>query len=531
MMSQLRFSLRLVMLFASVLFNWAAAAPSRIEYVDGMQEGRGVNTFTGELKRQNAVRLASNSAPSIQLSCHHERITSYDELAKSLDVSVGASFSYRGATGDAKSKFIDSTKITDSRLVYIVKCQTQSQPELKPDATFIWDNKTENPQIAYGDRYISGFIEGGSLVARVIIELKDMNARQDIEASASAAFSGIGVEGKASAEMKRHVENISKSSTVTYDFVYIGAPPFDTKAEISDPAEKESEGQHEILQLKSLTNIFLQKASDHGWKSYAILDDYQNIPNFHGAEMFYPLDYSQAEREAWSKFDSQKRHNDILKSIRSIPDGRYQGGFKKKLDLDRRCSQILKEFDDWIAKATRDPKQASTAVPQFNPTTFQAEVVNALRRTRYAIHHITYNPIPKEFDVVAPSDQGFPGHRVQKEFEFEAFDFEAPGTIQLTCGLRPWYTRDSRGDARGCTLGKPLWDGYEETSRLWVMAQPLEGVTNTKVQIDYAEPPENCCWYYTNQIRHGPESGELGRDHFTQSLKWTPDGNFYAKAA
>lgn len=67
--------------------------------------------------------------------------------------------------------------------------------------------------------------------------------------------------------MKRHVEHISRSSTVTYDFVYIGAAPFDTKAEISDPAEKESEGQHEILRLKSLTNIFLQKASDHGWKS------------------------------------------------------------------------------------------------------------------------------------------------------------------------------------------------------------------------------------------------------------------------
>lgn len=40
--------------------------------------------------------------------------------------------------------------------MYIVKCQTQSQPELKPDVHFNWDNLAENPQIAYGDRYISG---------------------------------------------------------------------------------------------------------------------------------------------------------------------------------------------------------------------------------------------------------------------------------------------------------------------------------------------------------------------------------------
>lgn len=132
--------------------------------------------------------------------------------------------------------------------------------------------------------------------------------------------------------------------------------------------------------------------------------------------------------------------------------------------------------------------------------------------------------------VIAPPDQGFPGSQVQKELEFEAFDFEAPGTIQLTCGLRPWYDRKSGGDARGCALGKPLWDGYEETSRLWVMAQPLKGVTDTKVQIDYAEPPQSCCWYYTNQVRHGPESGGLGGNHFTQSLRWIPFGSFYAKA-
>lgn len=40
-----------------------------------------VNTFTGELKRHNAVSLAlknGQSGPSVQLSCHHERITSYE---------------------------------------------------------------------------------------------------------------------------------------------------------------------------------------------------------------------------------------------------------------------------------------------------------------------------------------------------------------------------------------------------------------------------------------------------------------------
>lgn len=38
-----------------------------------------------------------------------------------------------------------------------------------------------------------------------------------------------------------------------------------------------------------------------------------------------------------------------MSNLAIVPDGRYQGGFEKKLDLDRRCGRILKEFDDWVA--------------------------------------------------------------------------------------------------------------------------------------------------------------------------------------
>lgn len=84
--------------------------------------------------------------------------------------------------------------------------------------------------------------------------------------SAEGAFNLFGARGSVSASAQNAIENIVKNSKVSFDYVYVGVPNFDT-AKLSMDAAKASEGQNEIMQLKQLTDMFVSNASGHGWKS------------------------------------------------------------------------------------------------------------------------------------------------------------------------------------------------------------------------------------------------------------------------
>ncbi|PHH92747.1 hypothetical protein CDD83_5371 [Cordyceps sp. RAO-2017] len=360
------------MLLASC--HYAAAAPKILEYVNGMHEGRGVNTFTGELKRLNAVGLnrGVQSSADVRLQCNSRQISSYEELAKSLDVSVAASFKYGTFSASAKAKFLDQTKIEDTTITYIVTCSTEKQPDLKPLATFNWDKNVKNAAVVYGDRYIAGFVEGGSLVARVSIVIKNKSAKTEIEASASTAFNIFGVGAEVSASVKNSIDKIVKNSEVSTDVVYIGVPSFDTST-LKDEAKAGTEGQDEIRQLKKLTEVFMSKAASHGWKSYAVLEEYTNVPNFYPDQYFQPLDYSRAERKAWGAFNSYSRFRRILDALRGIDGAEFDGGLDKKVELQSELNRIIDAYQEWVDKVAANPAEADINISE-TPTSFEAKI-------------------------------------------------------------------------------------------------------------------------------------------------------------
>ncbi|PHH77058.1 hypothetical protein CDD82_3686 [Ophiocordyceps australis] len=152
------------------------AAPNVIEYIQDMHIGQGVNTFTGELKQQNAVEVkwTPENLANIKLECNSKRISTYEDLAKTLDLPVAAAFGDGSFAASAKNRFIEEAKVMaleaieawrgdlmgvqleETFITYVITCRNENGPGLPFSTELNWDPSVENPAEAYGDRFIRG---------------------------------------------------------------------------------------------------------------------------------------------------------------------------------------------------------------------------------------------------------------------------------------------------------------------------------------------------------------------------------------
>ncbi|PFH58640.1 hypothetical protein XA68_13433 [Ophiocordyceps unilateralis] len=491
--SLVRFSL-LVSVTVGVL-----AAEERVPYADDLTEGQGYNTFLGAGCMHGAVnvgRVSSDMADQVEVEYSAERITDYKQLVRSLDVGASTAMSSMAmpgihSEGSISARFLDRSELERSFLTYLVRVDVRRQPVSRSTYGFKWTTP-HNANRTYCDRFISGFVKGGALFARVSIITKDESKGREVDQSAKAAFSIYGINTRVTQSIKEQMDSIYKHSEVRIYLHYVGAKPVVQGKPIT--------GRHlDLLRLKDTADAFLDAAKKHEWKRFAQLERYTNVPDFRDA--FQPPDYSEAKDRSWSVLVDFSDLLSLQKDVRQVGPERYVNGRTTLEALDGRLTDALKRHREWVDAVSQRPEASRVRPWVGSPSDWRAEFLRSIRRTTWIAQRLRLRN-GGWTDIMDKRLR--PG--AKKLFEIKAFGFGGvPGATRLVFGRR------RNKDSYTCLLGRDVPRDWEVLSALWVFATPVPGYSNETVQVS-GVPQLNSI-----QLRLGaiPEQGLLKRQETT----------------
>ncbi|KAM4066456.1 hypothetical protein HRG_000555 [Hirsutella rhossiliensis] len=443
--------------------------PERVPYEDALTEGQGFNTFLQSGCMHDAVEIkgkpdSSKGSNDVEIIYNAQKITSYEKLVEALEIGASVGVSKMQTTGKAEFKFLDRREFETSFLTYLVKVDIRQQPSATSQYSFKW-TAPANPNETYGNRFISGFVRGGALFARVSIVTEDSTHKRDIEQSATAAFSMYGVDVNVTQSMKSNLEQIQKHSKVHIYLHYVGAPPTN-QAQTSGKED-------DLLQLKSTADSFLADAKNHQWKRFALLEKYTNISDWKG--QFTPLNYVGAADRSWSVFIDFTKYRATQKMIQDTDQDHYKGGKATMEKLNERASDALEGYRNWITGVSIDPEKAKQKPGYDSPERFRQEVLLAIQTKRFIAQKLSLDN-GRQTHII--DDHLHP--QATKLFELEAYQYgDVIGTSNVLFGKKD----DDGIDKYICLMGRNVTPGYIEQSRFWVSEKAIEGVFEQKVSV------------------------------------------------
>ncbi|KAF4508414.1 hypothetical protein G6O67_004797 [Ophiocordyceps sinensis] len=457
-------------LFAPLML---AAAAEQVPYTDGLTQGQGFNTYLQTGCLHNAVDITAQgdaatipSADQAEVAYSARRVTEYRDLVQALDASAGATISKLGTEASTSTRFLDRDEFDSSFLTYLVKVDVRRQPSSRLNYSFKWNKAVEDPQQTYCNRFISDFVRGGALFARVSIFTKDGTKHHEVEQSASVAFTVFGADAKATASVKSSIRTMMKHSEMRIYLHYVGAPLEYQAGNGTDHAY-----DNELLQLKDAADRFLSEAQRHEWKRFAILERYANAPGF--THQFKPLDYSEATDRSWAFLGDFSNYLGIQGIIRQIATWRYVGGRQKRDELDTESSDTLAGYRSWVANVSARPETARQRPPYEDPSVFRGQVLLAVQTTPY---------IAQRLSLAGGGTTDFvdkilhPG--ATKLLDIRAYDREGvPGTINVIFAKK-WDV-----DKYICMRKRPVPPGYRVVSQLWAFKDTGGGVVNETIEV------------------------------------------------
>ncbi|KXG51027.1 uncharacterized protein PGRI_065990 [Penicillium griseofulvum] len=359
--------------------------------------------------------------------------------------------------------FLNRTEIKQSLLTYLVKVDIQRQPSVATKYNFNWEPSSSDSQGKYGDRFISNFIEGGALFARVSILTNEKSSLYELKQAAKVVFTAYGAKVELNDDMKAKIAMIQNTSEVKIYLYYAGTP---VKVEAVDGA------QNDLTRLKEIADSFSNNASTHKYKRFALLERYTNIFNF--KDEFTPLDYEDAKTRSWTVFTDFVEYSAIQEMIRAIDSGNYTNGRSDRDRLDEKASTQLQEFRDWVKDVAKEPEKCKSLPPVPYPSEFQTEVLLALKTTKYIAQTIHLNN-KKTHSVIDDHKHD----NAEELFSFKAYDFgQALGTSKIIFG------KNSEGDSYICMMGREsITAGYKQICELWGFEKKLEKLVDKKVGV------------------------------------------------
>ncbi|UKZ79911.1 hypothetical protein TrVFT333_007674 [Trichoderma virens FT-333] len=437
----------------------------RVPYVDGLTEGQGYNTFlqNGCMHGAVSIKRKQNQAETVtpvEVTYEADLVTDYEKLVDTLGISAGAGISKMEIGGRLMPSFLI---MEASFLTYLVRVDVRQQPGTSSEYSFNWTSPA-NPHDVYGDRFISDFVKGGALFARVSIITKDTSVHKEIEEAAKVAFPVYGIDVKVTEEIKQSIDKIHKHSEVNIYLHYVGTPPhyFVTLAVGDD---------ENLLALKETADKFLKDAESHEWKRFAMLEKYNNIPDW--GQKFTPLNYSQAMDLSWSVFDDFTQYFAIQKTIRQINPEHYKGGREQRDKLDHHSSTVIGGYRSWVADVSADPQKAKAKPPFDYPKVFLQEVLVAVQSTHFIAQSLHFSSGKRTHFI---DDHLHPN--AKKLFDVEAYSFG--DVIGITNVI---FAKKNSEDTFICLIGRGISPGYEEMSHLWVSENRVEGVFDQKINV------------------------------------------------
>ncbi|KAL7942623.1 hypothetical protein V8C42DRAFT_360043 [Trichoderma barbatum] len=442
-----------------------------VPYVDGLTEGQGYNTFLQSGCMHGAVSIKKkpnqgNPAIPVEVTYEADLVTDYDSFVTSLGISAGAGISKLEIGGEIDAKFLDRSEIEASFLTYLVRVDVQQQPSTTSEYTFNWTSPT-NPHEVYGDRFISDFVKGGALFARVSIITEDTSMHKEIEEAAKVAFPVYGIDVKVSEEIKQSMDTIHKHSEVHIYLHYVGTPP---QYSIAFDA-----GDDNLLALKATADKFLQDAQSHDWKRFAMLEKYTNIPNWE--QKFTPLDYAQALELSWSVFDDYTQYLAIQTTIRQIKPEHYNGGRAERDKLDQQSSTVIGGYRTWVTDVSADPEKANTKPPYDYPKVFLQKVLLAVQSTNFIAQSLHFSTGKRTHFI---DDHLHPD--AIKIFDITAYTFG--DVIGITNVI---FAKSVSDNDFICLIGRGITPGYQQMSQLWVSENFIDGIFDQKINVYSAD--------------------------------------------
>ncbi|PHH77057.1 hypothetical protein CDD82_3685 [Ophiocordyceps australis] len=186
---------------------------------------------------------------------------------------------------------------------------------------------------------------------------------------------------------------------------------------LSAKARQDSEGLDDIQYLKKLTEIFVSRAAQYTWKSYALLGEYTNGTGLVPESQFTPLDYTHAEEKAWDTFNSFGRFRRILQIVSEIDASEFEGGMDQKVKWQSDLNKILNAYREWFTKISEDPTdesevQVSETVPSMLRRIVNSGIPHVMlyehgdfqgRALKFNIHYDTCEDFPTDFNDIITS--------------------------------------------------------------------------------------------------------------------------------
>ncbi|PHH91993.1 hypothetical protein CDD83_9440 [Cordyceps sp. RAO-2017] len=291
---------------------------------------------------------------------------------------------------------------------------------------------------------------------------------KEVEAAAKAAFSGWGISADVTAEMKKGMEALARSSTIEISKISLG----ELKHRSDDVPMAQGNAIATILtNLKREADEFSNLALKHDSKLYAVIDDYHTAEGFYKQQNFTPLDYSTAVRQSRRVLDRFMEIKRIEEKIRSTPVSHFMGGGSERHTLQQRLDNMVEEIHAWIADVERDPAKAR-ALPKGDPWAFGDELKSHVKEPGRRM--FLYNNGGKFYYF----DQLHTERKRHALWKVEVFESHEPGTVKLVCGENQyWAIRQDSGRAV-CRMDEDLPAGYSAWFEAWVYPRPVGGVTS-----------------------------------------------------
>ncbi|KAF4582835.1 hypothetical protein GQ602_005979 [Ophiocordyceps camponoti-floridani] len=451
----------------------ASAVEERVPYLDDLTEGQGYNTFLGTGCVHGAVdvdRVVSKDVPEqVEVDYFAERITDYKQLVKSLDFGASVAMSTAAIPGmriesSISAHILDRSELENSFLTYLVRVDVRRQPVSLSKYSFKW-MEPHDANRTYCDRFISDFVKGGALFARVSIITKDETKHREVDQAAKAVFGIYGVNSEVTQAVRQRLDTIHKHSEVRIYMHYVGAKPM---VQGKQPSDRFGD----LLRLKETADAFLDEAKKHEWKRFAQLERYTNIPNFGGS--FSPPDYAEAKDRSWSVLMTFSHLVSLQKDVRSVPSSHYFNGTATLQALDDGLTDALQSHRDWIDAVSERPEVSRVRPWIGSPSAMRAEFLRSIRRKTWIAQRLRLRN-GGWTDILDETLR--PG--AKQLFTIKAYGFGGvPGTTRLVFGRR-----QGQEDSFTCLLGRDPPRNWEVLSTLWVFTAPVPGYSDETVQV------------------------------------------------
>jgi hypothetical protein len=295
-------------------------------YNDSMRLGMGYNSYIQTMCIDKAVEVGKQDQtprtanPSQVVTYSSKFVTHLSDIVKSMNISYSSSIQKGSVEVAGTGNFLDEDKIKESDTNAIVSVKVVNQTTIIDDTCTFNSIQGVNPgstafNDAFGDTYISGYIEGGDFLGIVSIKVVDRTKMEETIATIKKGFSA----GGATDQFTLDPQTFGRTST-NVDFLQ------DTETTIfvsfmGGGQIKPADMTWDIKSVYAAAAAFPANVARCPQKTWAILTKYKanrSYVQWAGNNSLSPLEYDLVTGFTTELFDNYMEYKQLLKLVQDM---------------------------------------------------------------------------------------------------------------------------------------------------------------------------------------------------------------------